>query len=152
MQSWGRKKRSIGADKRQEQIGKQLGDDMTLSREILVLDLKEKSASADAAPGDSTTGAQDEANSLSLLSDGFAQKAPLKSSGWRAAQTSGEQLAQADGQPAANQPGQLHCLTSQSLLLITCSIGCFFVLYVCLVAYFFARRDAKISVIKHQYH
>ena len=54
---------------------------------------------------------------------------------------------------ASVAPGpSMHCISSQSLLVLICSIGTFFVAYVCLVAYFFARRDPKMSVIKHQYH
>lgn len=159
MESWGRRKRSIGAaaaaaaaSATEGKKGAQIGDDMTLSRELLVLDLKEKAAGeAGAGSGDSTGGAQDE---LSLVSDGFVQKAPLRSAS-QARQSVGSDetltMAQTEAQQQQQQ-ANLHCLTSHSLLLITGSIGLFFVLYVCLVAHFFARRDAKISVIKHQFH
>lgn len=168
VESWGRKKRSIGnsGDKRQQpqqqqqQTGRQLGDDMTLSREILVLDLKDKPAADSAA--DSSGGQEEAGGSLSLVGDGLAQRAPLRASS--TAFSVGQQQVSSEGGGAPSPDGagepvgasttgpNLHCLTSHSLLLITCSIGLFFVLYVCLVAYLFARRDAKISVIKHQYH
>lgn len=132
-------------------MGKQLGDDMTLSREIVVLDLKDR-AQDSAAP---TSGAQDEG---SLEADGGAQKSPLRSHQPAASLASHtpdqtEAVASSESLNLALQTGnQMHCLSSQSLLLLICSIGLFFVLYVCVVAYFFARRHPKISVIKHQYH
>jgi hypothetical protein len=164
VESWGRKKRSIGSGgsggrgklartdgQTGPGTGKPLGDDMTLSREIVVLDLKDKPA--DAADAQSR-------DDLASSGDGFVQKSPLKSSQAAADQSleggslSSSTTTNLDSESASSlQAGaNLHCLSSQSLLWLTCSIGLFFVLYVCLVAYFFSRRDTKISVIKHQYH
>lgn len=123
VEAWGRKKRSVASS------GKQVGDDMTLSREILVLDLKEKDQ-----------GAASVADELNQADPSTAQKSPLRSA------------------ELANSPqevdglGNRHCLSSQSLFVLICSMSCFFVLYVCVVAYFFARRQPRISPIKHQFH
>lgn len=137
MEAWGRKKRSVG----KQQAGMQLGDDMTLSREIVVLDLKDKEASGGGEPADE---GQPPAGSSS------AQKSPLKSAGSEQA----AYFASPTGSGASleNSSTKLHCLTSQSLLVLICSIALFFVFYVCVVAYFFARRHPEISPIKHQYH
>jgi len=133
VEAWGRKKRSISG-KDATESGKQLGDDMTLSREIVVLDLKEKDPTND-FNGDSQIG-----------SGNGAQKSPLRSgSGSGSSSTQDFQTSEGDVQAK-------HCLSSQSIFVLICSIGLFFVLYVCVVAYFFARRDPKISPIKHQYH
>lgn len=123
VEAWGRKKRSVASGVKQE--GKQVGDDMTLSREILVLDLKEKEPAA----------ANDELNNSAEPSG--AQKSPLRS---------------AEGAQEVDRLASRHCLSSQSLFVLICSVGCFFVLYVCVVAYFFARRHPKVSPIKHQFH
>lgn len=141
VEAWGRKKRSInGKESSGGSSGKQLGDDMTLSREIVVLDLKEKDPSM---PDDSSSLTDNDQSSNG------AQKSPLKST------TTGinQQDPSSIFSSTTNSDGSTrHCLTSQSLFVLTCSIGLFFVLYVCVVAYFFARRDPKISPIKHQYH
>lgn len=139
VESWGRKKRSIGAAEQRAGTGKPLGDDMTLSREIVVLDLKDK---ADGSGSDYASSRDD----LSSTSDSFVQKAPLKSSG-----SPLEQGADSESPSQSPRPNP-YCFSSQSLLWLICSIGLVFVAYVCLVAYFFSRRDTKISVIKHQYH
>ncbi|CAA3006485.1 Hypothetical predicted protein [Olea europaea subsp. europaea] len=175
VESWGRKKRSIGGggtanskkdgkQQLQQQIGKQLGDDMTLSREIVVLDLKEK-ATTGGESGAAADGQQSATDDLISSGDGFAQKSPLRSAAHqRSLAASNQQLDSesssllsgggADGADSSSLTAgpNMHCLSSQSLLLVICSIGFFFVAYVCLVAYFFSRRDTKISVIKHQYH
>ena len=162
VESWGRKKRSIGeargggdhgksasTAKQQAGTGKPLGDDMTLSREIVVLDLKDKTDANDGSSRDD----------LSSSSDGFVQKSPLKSPQSAASANQPDQ-AQSDGAFSNTLDGEfspqvgsnLHCLSSQSLLWLICSIGLVFIIYVCSVAYFFSRRETKISVIKHQYH
>lgn len=129
VEAWGRKKRSVAAGASQE--GKQVGDDMTLSREILVLDLKDKES---AAPGDEQAPEQ----------VGGAHRSPLRSAPDEYGSTNQAQ--------EVDRLANKHCLSSQSLFVLICSIGLFFVLYVCVVAYFFARRDPKISPIKHQFH
>lgn len=167
MESWGRKKRSIGSDgtkHKSSEGGKQVGDDMTLSREIVVLDLKEKTSNEQAAldsasNSDLTSGDQ---SLLSADSSTVAQKlqrSPRGGSGGggrapnvAASQSMGDDHQGGDALDAMDKQPNMHCLSSQSLLLLICSVGLFFVLYVCLVAYFFSRRDPKISVIKHQYH
>lgn len=159
MESWGRKKRSIGSDgaKKKSSVegGKQFGDDMTLSREIVVLDLKEKlgdGAGQSGAPGGShapSVGGQNDENLLSA--DGAGSALKLRSAISKGPMDQAEEGDHSASQ-SPNDKQSLHCLSSQSLLLLICSIGLFFVLYVCLVAYFFARRDPKISAIRHQYH
>lgn len=142
VEAWGRKKRSINGKESSGSSGKQLGDDMTLSREIVVLDLKEKDPSM---PDDGSSLTDNDQSSNG------AQKSPLKST----TTTTGtrQQDSSSIFSSTTNSDGSTkHCLTSQSLFVLTCSIGLFFILYVCVVAYFFARRDPKISPIKHQYH
>ena len=129
VEAWGRKKRSVGGKEETSQAGrKQLGDDMTLSREIVVLDLKEKDPNGndngDEAPAGGPRSAASSSDSPAyLLTPGNADDGTTK-----------------------------HCLSGRSLFVLTSSMSLFFVFYVCAVAYFFARRDPKISPIKHQYH
>lgn len=111
---------------------------MTLSREIVVLDLKEKDPSM---PDDSSSLTDNDQSSSG------AQKSPLKSTATNTQDSSSIFSSTTTGDGSTK-----HCLSSQSLFVLICSIGLFFVLYVCVVAYFFARRDPKISPIKHQYH
>lgn len=144
MEAWGRKKRSIGT----AAGGKQVGDDMTLSREIVVLDLKEKDPNSSTSSGDqATSGSEQQSSSGELL----AQRSPLRAQTQQAEPTMPQDYS-AGPSSALDLTSNKHCLSSQSLFVLICSIGFFFVLYVCVVAYFFARRDPKISPIKHQYH
>lgn len=125
-----------------------MGDDMTLSREIVVLDLKDKQPSDDQQQAaDSTTTTNNNNDDSSI-----GHKSPLRSRHLGDEQDSSSSSSSGYSNNDETGKAQLHCVTSRSLLLLICSIGSFFVLYVCLVAYFFARRDSKISVIKHQYH
>lgn len=165
--SYGRRKRSIagptGAP--EDAHGKPRGDDMTLSREIVVLDLKEKDQTSrggnDAAP----PGSQDDANQATTPTANGQQAAAQRSSVKSHKQNHNhnhhqhrnhhDQQSNLDGDYATTSGDSLngrHCLSSQSLFVLICFIGLFFVLYVCLVAYFFSRRDPKISPIKYQYH
>lgn len=144
---------------------------MTLSREIVVLDLKEKVEAASGGVARQEALQERSSDDLISTSEGFAQKSPLKAR--QRSLAAHQQAANQDqassfsdagagslsslmggegGESSSPSLPNMHCLSSQSLLLLICSIGLFFVLYVCLVAYFFARRDTKISVIKHQYH
>lgn len=150
MEAWGRKKRSIGggpanalAGSSKGGSGKPLGDDMTLSREIVVLDLKEKEPNSTNPPSAGDADLAD--NDLQSGASGKAQKSPLKA-------TSDPTFSSAHLDAHHQSLNSMHCLSSQSLFVLICSIGLFFVLYVCVVAYFFARRDPKISTIKHQFH
>lgn len=161
MEAWGRRKRSIGASEgskrsaaaaRQRANGRQLANDMTLSREIVVLDLKEKEPTTGgdeeglASPGSLSGGAQ---KSHLRAHPAAGSSSPRAGPEWEQSEQS-EQLEQAAS--GASESQNLHCLSSQSVLALICSIGLLFILYVCAVALFFARRDPKISVIKHQYH
>lgn len=142
MEAWGRKKRSVSS-------GKQLGDDMTLSREIVVLDLKEKDPNAESGQTDAFSPAEASAHKQSPLSR--SQSGSLD--GLNADYMSGSTNSQSTSSTSiAGDGSSKHCVSSQNLFVLICSIGLFFVLYVCVVAYFFARRDPKISPIKHQYH
>jgi len=175
VESWGRKKRSIGSsaaaagggggpkDRRlREEGGKQVGDDMTLSREIVVLDLKEKAAEGAEKEGATSRKANsdqsmDELNLLAADGLGAAQRLSRSSGsslgpGDESQASGSQQSGSATSGDDTHSASSLHCLSSQSLLLLICSIGLFFVLYVCLVACFFARRDPKISAIRQQYH
>lgn len=141
VQAWGRKKRSVAN-------GKQLGDDMTLSREIVVLDLKEKDPSNDLGQLDNSG-----SPAAALSEAAYKQSSPLKSGdGASPDYMSSTNPQSSSGTTISGDGSSKHCVSSQYLFVLICSIGLFFVLYVCVVAYFFARRDPKISPIKHQYH
>lgn len=159
MEAWGRKKRSVAAAAMaaNNSSGKQLGDDMTLSREIVVLDLKEKDPNAPASEGDDSSASPSQAGKQA------AQKSPLKSAANRpVASSSGNQHHHHHNHHQQQEAASLesvdefdttrHCLSRQSIFVLFISIGFFFVLYMCVVACFFARRDSKISPIKHQFH
>lgn len=152
MEAWGRKKRSVASGK-QDSIGKQLGDDMTLSREIVVLDLKEKDPGGDFAQADSGGSQSTSSSNDGAVLPGHKQS-PLRSPASDA--QSADYTSSTNSQSTSNFIGldmsSKHCVSSQYLFVLICSIGLFFVLYVCVVAFFFARRDPKISPIKHQYH
>lgn len=158
MEAWGRKKRSVSGDVSLGANGKPMGDDMTLSREIVVLDLKEKSI------GEQTTTAADsqDVDHQSELTNGdsLAQKAPLRSATSKNQRGQSQQDSSSGSFDSAadsismkpDSTNSKHCLSSQSVFVLICSIGLFFILNICVVAYFFARRYPIISPIKHQYH
>lgn len=150
MEAWGRKKRSVGADIPAGSVGKQLGDDMTLSREIVVLDLKDKAEVANESGNGSDNNSDIKGAQKSSLRSG--QLSSSSGLGDQNGLDSSTLLSSSSNQFDGLQTSNMHCVTSQSLLVLTCSIGLFLVLYVCVVAYFFAHRRPKISPIKHQYH
>lgn len=198
VESYGRRKRSIGGfnettttTKQHAKQHRQLAsnNDMTLSRELVVLDLTENNNNKDNvptnsdAPATTTTSTSTSANSnASPMADGetpgqlsdIGHSVPPPPSSLKAASShstisiSGhEQANNANNQQRDHHQhhsirsqsrdfndnlSNKHCLSSQSLSLLICSIGLIFVLYVWLVACMFARRDSKISHIKQQFY
>lgn len=155
----------MGSAPKEAAGGKQVGDDMTLSREIVVLDLKEEpgepnssSSSAAAAAAASASASASAANDSAGDSDQTGQARATGASGRRLPHRSSLKAATEHSGDFSttttidNYAANKHCLSSQSLFVLICSVGLFFVLYVCVVAYFFARRNPKISPIKHQFH
>lgn len=128
---------------------------MTLSREIVVLDLTEKDPLANPAdllrPGSEQTGELADTGTYATSSSlgGRQQTGTGSGSGGKPERTtSGTSNCDGSESPEAGK----HCISSHTLSLFICSIGLLFILYVWIVACLFARRDSKISHIKQQFY
>lgn len=172
VESWGRKKRSIGdggalempaqRSRKHKQGQAASNDDMTLSREIVVLDITEKQQANNnnnnvpTSSSGSSPSEQQQPDAGELADVGITHS-PLR-------QTNHGGQSQVDSSPASSEAtnnnhhhnkmsyNNKHCISSQSLSILICSIGLLFILYVWIVACMFARRDTKISHIKQQFY
>lgn len=122
-------------------------DDMTLSREIVVLDLTEKDST-------SPTSISESSKDLTTNELSDTGKNPLEKSSLRSFNSHQDHKSNHEANliSSENQGTPKHCISSQSLYLYICSIGLVFILYVWIVACLFSRRDSKISHIKQQFY
>lgn len=153
VEAWGRKKRSVSGPSdgsAKDATGKPMGDDMTLSREIVVLDLKEQDPSKQQSSDKQT--AQD-SSSATIPKAKSSSSSSNRHHHHHKHHNNQQQQQQEEAALLGDEiDNTRHCLSRQSIFVLFTSIGFFFVLYMCVVACFFARRDSKISPIKHQFH
>lgn len=132
-------------------VHRRASDDMTLSREIVVLDLTEKdTSSGQSSSAQNLQNTEDQAGELADTGAYTTDRISPKSSSIK-----NEQGYTNDANRNSNSESSTsnkHCISSHSLSIFICSIGLIFILYVWIVACLFARRDSKISHIKQQFY